>query len=91
MARMAADLESKGYTYVDWNVDSRDAEGKNSDQIYNYTISELSKSKGNVVLMHDIKTTTANALERVIQYGLNNGYKFKVLDSSVICHHRTAN
>ena len=91
MARMAADLESKGYTYVDWNVDSRDAEGKNSEQIYYYTTTGLSKSSGNVVLMHDIKSTTANALERVIQYAQNNGYTFDVLDSSVICHHRTAN
>jgi len=91
MSTLAAAVESKGYTYFDWNIDSRDAEGKNSDQIYSNVINGLSKTHGNVVLMHDIKRTTANAIERIIQYGLNNGYQFKVLDKSIVCHHKTAN
>ena len=91
MSRLVNDVESKGYTYYDWNVDSRDAEGKNADQIYTYTTTGLSKSNGNVVLMHDIKQTTANALERVIQYAQSNGYTFKTLDKSITCHHKTAN
>ena len=91
MSRLVNEVEAKGYTYFDWNVDSRDAEGKNADQIYSYTTSGLSKSHGNVVLMHDIKYTTMNALERVIQYGQNNGYTFKVLDSNVKCWHRVNN
>ena len=93
MSRLANDVEAKGYTYVDWNVDSTDAETatKTSDLVYSRVTSQLSKSKGNVVLMHDIKSTTAGAIERIVQYGLNNGYTFKVLDSSVVCHHRTAN
>ena len=91
MSRLVDEVESRGYTYFDWNVDSRDAEGKGSDDIYNYTIGGLSKSRGNVVLMHDIKKTTANALERVIQTALDKGYKFKTLDSSVKCWHRVNN
>ena len=65
--------------------------GNAKDDIYNYTIGGLSKSRGNVVLMHDIKKTTANALERVIQTALDKGYKFKTLDSSVKCWHRVNN
>lgn len=91
MSRLVNDVESKGYTYVDWNVDSRDAEGKGCDDVYKYATGGLSKSNGNVVLMHDIKSATACALERIIQYGKNNGYTFKTLDSSVVCHHKTAN
>ena len=93
MSRLASLVESKGYTYVDWNVDSTDAETatKSSDTVYSRVVNQLSKSHGNVVLMHDIKTTTAGAIERIVQFGLNNGYTFKTLDSSVVCHHKTAN
>lgn len=91
MSKLVDEVESRGYTYFDWNVDSRDAEGKGSNDIYNYTIGGLSKSRGNVVLMHDIKTTTANAIERVIKTALDNGYKFKPLDSTVKCWHRVNN
>ena len=91
MSRLVNDVESKGYSYFDWNVDSRDAEGKSSSEIYKYVTGGLSKSNGNVVLMHDIKTTTANAIEDIIKYGLNNGYTFKVLNSSVKCWHKTNN
>ena len=91
MSYLANEVESKGYSYYDWNVDSRDAEGKNCEQVYHYATSGFSKSSGNVVLMHDIKQSTACALERIIEYGKNNGYTFKTLDSGVVCHHRTAN
>ena len=91
MSRLVYDVESKGYTYFDWNIDSRDAEGKPSNEIYSNVTRNLSKSRGNVVLMHDIKTTTANAIEDIIKYGINNGYQFKVLDSSVKCWHKTNN
>lgn len=93
MSRLVNDVESKGYSYFDWNVDSRDAETvtKTSDQVYSNVTKQLSKSHGNVILMHDIKQTTAGAIERIIQYGQNNGYTFKVLDSGVVCHHKTAN
>ena len=91
MSKLVDEVEQRGYTYFDWNVDSRDAEGKNSEQIYNYTIGGLSKTRGNVVLMHDIKTTTMNALERVIKTAKEKGYKFKTLDSSIKCWHRVNN
>lgn len=91
MSRLVDDVEAKGYSYFDWNVDSRDAEGKPSNEIYSNVVNNLSKSRGNVILMHDIKTTTANAIEDIIKYGLNNGYTFDVLDASVTCHHKTAN
>ncbi len=91
MSRLANDLESKGYSYFDWNLDSRDAEGKGCSEVRNNVINGLSKSHGNVILMHDIKESTACAIEDIVKYGLDNGYTFKVLDSSIVCHHKTAN
>ena len=94
MSKLASSVEAKGYSYFDWNLDSTDAGCGNNctaDVVYSHVVNGLSKSHGNVVLMHDIKKHTANALERIIQYGKNNGYTFDVLDSSIICHHKVAN
>ena len=95
MTTLAKDVEEKGYSYVDWNVDSRDAEPavtKTSDDVYRNVVNNLSKGRGNIILMHDIKTTTAGAIDRIVEYGLNNGYKFEVLTRETsVCHHRIAN
>lgn len=91
MSRLVNDVESKGYAYFDWNLDSRDAENKPCNEVKNNVINGLSKSHGNVVLMHDIKKATACAIEDIVKYGLDHGYTFKTLDKSVVCHHKTAN
>ena len=36
----------------------------------------------NVVLQHDIKDYSVNAVEEVIIWGLNNGYTFRALDET---------
>ena len=41
--------------------------------------------------MHDIKRHTALAIGRIVKYGIDNGYNFAPLDSSVTCHQRIAN
>ncbi len=91
ISRMTNKLEANGYSYFDWNLDSRDAENKPTDQVYSNVVNGLSKSHGNVILMHDIKPATRDAIDKIIQYGKNNGYTFDVLDSSIICHHKVAN
>ncbi len=95
MTILAKDAEEKGYNWVDWNVDSRDAEPavtKTSEDVYKNVINGISRYRGNVVLMHDIKQTTAGAIEDIIKYGQNNGYKFDVLTKDTsLCHHRIAN
>lgn len=98
MSQLTKEVEEKGYNYVDWNVLSGDAEthksttfeGKVEEEIRNVT-ANLKTTTGNVVLMHDIKQTTANAIESIVKYGIDHGYTFKVLDQSVICHQRVNN
>ena len=98
MTELSKMVEEKGYNYVDWNVLSGDAEthksttfeGKVEEEIKNVT-ANLRSSVGNVVLMHDIKQTTATAIESIVKYGIDHGYKFKVLDQSVICHQKINN
>jgi peptidoglycan/xylan/chitin deacetylase (PgdA/CDA1 family) len=71
----------RGMRYVDWNASTRDAEIWNAtpDQIVNAAISTSSDFNNVVLLAHDstTKTTTAQALKRIIRYYKDNGYVFE--------------
>ena len=41
--------------------------------------------------MHDIKKHTSEAIESIVKYGLNNGYKFDVIQKNDICHQKILN
>ena len=92
MTQLANEVLAKGYNYFDWNISSGDAGGTTNPTVeYKNVINSLSKSRGNVVLMHDIKVHTANAIENIVKYGINNGYKFDVLNTSINCKQAIAN
>ncbi len=79
MTSLTREVLSRGYHYFDWNISSGDAAGgrPTPDEIANNVISSLSKNKVNMVLMHDIKTYTRDALRTIIKYGKDNGYTFE--------------
>lgn len=81
MTRLSEELFNRGYRYYDWNIDSNDAyNAKTKEAVYYNVTSRLSKNKVNVVLMHDIKTTTRDAIRDIIRYGKENGYTFERID-----------
>ena len=79
MSRLTQEVVNRGYKYYDWNISSGDAAGGNPapETIYNNVVSNLSHDKVNMVLMHDIKTYTRDALRNIIKYGKENGYTFE--------------
>ncbi len=94
VTRMASWLHDNGYHYFDWNVSSGDAAGGNptADQIANNVISRLSKDRYNVVLMHDTHSYSAYAVEKIILYGIENGYTFAPITMNTKeSHHGIAN
>lgn len=93
MSTLVGEVTSRGYTYFDWNVSSGDAGGAyTSDQVYWNTVNSLYPDGRFVVLQHDIKDFSVDAVERIIQYGLANGYTFSGLDAhSPTMHHRVNN
>ena len=93
MTRLTAAVTAAGYTYFDWNVSSGDAgETTSSDQVYLNVINGVSGKDASVVLMHDSKGYTVDAVERIILWGLENGYTFLPLTAdSPTCHHRVQN
>ena len=92
MTQLAKEMGEKGYAYFDWNISSGDAGGTTDPDVeYRNVVNSLSKKRGNVVLMHDIKKHTSDSIERMVKYGLDNGYTFKVLTPDVVCHQRINN
>ncbi|GCF93794.1 hypothetical protein NRIC_16850 [Enterococcus florum] len=80
MATLIKEVPQRGYTYYDWNVSSGDGSHQTSaDQPYHNVTSTLKPDQNNVVLMHDTKQTSADALRRIIQYGKQHGYSFEPL------------
>lgn len=78
MSRLTASLVSKGYKYYDWNISSGDAgETSVASGVYNNVTKNLRKNRANMVLMHDIKPYTRDALRNIIKYGKEAGYTFE--------------
>lgn len=92
MTRLAEEAKERGYYYFDWNVTSGDADGvdRTPEEIAETCIREISENYYNysVVLQHDIKDFSVNAVEDIILWGLDNGYVFRSLEeSSPEVHH----
>ena len=77
MTRLTQMVQEKGFVYFDWNVDSRDAGGATTARDVYYNVIEGVEGKTHaVVLMHDIKSYSVEAVEDIIVWGLSNGYTF---------------
>ena len=84
MTEASTYFTEKGFVYFDWNVDSQDAgNAKTATEVFENVTSGLQPGRRNIVLMHDSssKIYTLEALEAIIDYGLENGYEFKVITS----------
>lgn len=74
-------LSNKGLNYVDWNCLNGDAEGGNKtpQQLLERTKNTAHGHEKLILLMHDTKDNTAEALGSIIEYLKGQGYEFKTL------------
>ena len=93
MTALAEDVENLGYQYFDWDVTSEDtAEKATTDSIYSKLVGELYGRHSAVVLLHDTRENSIAAVEMIIKWGLNHGYRFQALDLiSPPAHHDIVN
>ena len=95
MTELSSRILNEGFRYFDWNVDSDDAgSAKTSDQVYNNVVSAIKENRSNVVLMHDFANNdkTVNALPRIIDYCMENGFVFrKITDDTPMVKHKINN
>ena len=93
MTRLTQAVTDAGYQYYDWNVSSGDA-GLTTDtnEVYQNVIDGVRNYNVSIVLQHDSKGYSVDAVERIIQWGLSNGYTFLPLTpSSPTAHHNLNN
>ena len=93
MSELTEAVQDAGFQYFDWNVDSNDAGGaRTSDEVFKNVTEGVRQHKTSVVLQHDIHRFSVDAVERIIQWGLDNGYQFLPLaPDSYGAHHRVFN
>ena len=89
METLVNQAAGKGFQYFDWNVSSGDgaAEGDSSMVISRIT-DQIRNFDESVVLCHDTKEYTVNAMEYLIPWLLDNGYSIRPLTvDSAPAHH----
>ena len=93
MSKLVNEATEKGFTFFDWNVLSGDAgETTDTSKVYENVTTQLVHDGDSVVLQHDIKEFSVNAVEDIINYGLEHNYIFDKLDeNSFTAHHGVNN
>ena len=77
MSYLTKEVLNRNYKYYDWNIDCGDTgSARDKDKIYQNVVNNIALDKVNIILMHDIKTYTRDALQEIIRYGKANGYVF---------------
>ena len=92
MTTLSKNISYHGYFYCDWNVDSKDAGGaKTAEAVANNVIAGVQKYNVSIVLQHDIHSYSVDAVEKIIFWGLENGYTFLPMEESTPMVHFSAN
>lgn len=90
MSQLTKIVKEKGFRYYDWNILSGDAgQTQNTIEITKNVIKEFGKFYTPVVLQHDIKEYSVNAVEKILEYGTSHGYTFSsiTMDTPEVHHH----
>lgn len=89
MTRLTRAVQEQGFQYFDWNISSGDAgQTTSSQEVFNKVKDSIRYYKNAIVLQHDSRGFSVDAVERIINWGLANGYVFLPLNSgSPTAHH----
>ncbi len=83
MSTLTDEVVKRGFHYFDWNIYSGDAgELHDASAVANNVTRQLRKDRVNMILMHDIKSHTRDALDKIIKFGKDNGYIFDKITMS---------
>jgi peptidoglycan/xylan/chitin deacetylase (PgdA/CDA1 family) len=92
MTRLTQAVTDQGFQYFDWNVTSGDAgETTSTDKVFENVVNGVKNRNVSIVLQHDIKKFSVDAVEKIITWGLANGYTFLPLDSTSPTAHHSVN
>lgn len=71
-------LATINYPMIIWSVDTMDWKNRNANSVYNAVMSNV--KDGDIILMHDLYPSTAEASERFIPELAKKGYQFVTVD-----------
>lgn len=92
MSILTTKVEEEGFHYFDWNVTSGDAgETTSTEVIYKNVTNGMRNHSVSIVLQHDTKKYSVDAVEKIIKFGLENGYTFEALDENSFGAHHGVN
>lgn len=93
MTTLVTAVQDAGFQYFDWNVDSDDAgRAKKTETVLENVKDGVSRQRVSLVLQHDIHGYSVDAVEDILIWGLNNGYRFEALtENSPGMHHNVYN
>lgn len=82
---LCAEVLRRGYRYYDWNASAQDAVSpqRSAADTARLVIDGVHANRWSVVLLHDTKSHTADALPQILAALSDEGYTFAALDSSV--------
>ncbi len=93
MSALTKQAADKHLFFYDWNVDADDAgKTRTANGVFNNITSGVRYHDKSIVLCHDVKPYTVNAMDRTIRWCLQNGYTFCVCQPDGYNYHmRVAN
>ena len=75
-------------TTVLWSVDSLDWKLRNTNRVVKRVLKDV--EDGDIILMHDLYPTTADAVERLAPYFVKKGFQLVTLDEMFYYKHKDA-
>ena len=94
MTVLTNEVTERGFYYFDWNVSSGDGSPTSigTEKVFSNVTEGIKAHDISVVLQHDSKKYSIDAVESIIKWGLENGYTFLPLDeNSFDAHHTVTN
>ncbi len=87
MSLLRKEMPNAGYLGYDWTLNSLDTELNSASRVASHVKKLLKPGQANIILMHDIKQHSVNAVEEIIRYGLSKGYVFATINENTPTHY----
>lgn len=86
---LAAGVRSRGLKYYDWTIDSYDSNDEyTSDDVYWAMVDQTSVAEPKMVLCHDLKRTSVDAIDNYLTWAIENHYVFlPITEETPEVHH----
>jgi len=83
MEQVGRRLAEMGVRYYDWNAQIEASTTNSSQGTFENFCAMVPELEVPICLQHDTRAYSVNALEKMLQWGTENGYRFRAMDNTV--------